>query len=230
MFVSGHLGDRVDLRYFLTGVQREASGCGSTCLRALLHVAHRPVTNAIPSSHPTPPVHALQEACWAVVSLLSCLARPTSCSCTAWPSSSSSRLGEVGGECGAAAAVRDGMRWWGVGRRPAQQSRLAHPCRGGQLVAALLRFCILRRLPGVLLIMITILTSLPRPALPFPAGLLQATGWPSVVSVMANWFGKGKRGLIMGIWNAHTSVGEAPARRCCFMLVQLSMHACTAIL
>jgi OPA family glycerol-3-phosphate transporter-like MFS transporter 1/2 len=41
-----------------------------------------------------------------------------------------------------------------------------------------------------------------------PAGLLQATGWPSVVSVMANWFGKGKRGLIMGVWNAHTSVGE----------------------
>ncbi|RMZ56132.1 hypothetical protein APUTEX25_004556 [Auxenochlorella protothecoides] len=39
-------------------------------------------------------------------------------------------------------------------------------------------------------------------------GLLQATGWPSVVSVMANWFGKGKRGLIMGLWNAHTSVGN----------------------
>lgn len=39
-------------------------------------------------------------------------------------------------------------------------------------------------------------------------GLFQATGWPSVVSVMANWFGKGKRGLIMGVWNAHTSVGN----------------------
>ena len=39
-------------------------------------------------------------------------------------------------------------------------------------------------------------------------GLLQATGWPSVVTVMANWFGKGKRGLIMGIWNAHTSIGN----------------------
>lgn len=39
-------------------------------------------------------------------------------------------------------------------------------------------------------------------------GLLQATGWPSVVSVMANWFGKGKRGLIMGVWNAHTSIGN----------------------
>jgi len=39
-------------------------------------------------------------------------------------------------------------------------------------------------------------------------GAFQATGWPSVVSVVGNWFGKGKRGLIMGIWNAHTSVGN----------------------
>ncbi|XP_072986309.1 putative glycerol-3-phosphate transporter 4 isoform X1 [Typha latifolia] len=40
------------------------------------------------------------------------------------------------------------------------------------------------------------------------AGLLQATGWPSVVAVVGNWFGGRKRGLIMGIWNAHTSVGN----------------------
>lgn len=40
------------------------------------------------------------------------------------------------------------------------------------------------------------------------SGLFQATGWPSVVSVMANWFGKSKRGLILGVWNAHTSVGN----------------------
>lgn len=39
-------------------------------------------------------------------------------------------------------------------------------------------------------------------------GFFQATGWPSVVTVMANWFGHGKRGLIMGVWNAHTSVGN----------------------
>lgn len=40
------------------------------------------------------------------------------------------------------------------------------------------------------------------------AGLFQATGWPCVVAVVGNWFGKRKRGLIMGIWNAHTSVGN----------------------
>ncbi|XP_073274415.1 putative glycerol-3-phosphate transporter 1 [Primulina huaijiensis] len=40
------------------------------------------------------------------------------------------------------------------------------------------------------------------------AGLFQSTGWPSVVAVVGNWFGKQKRGLIMGIWNAHTSLGN----------------------
>ena len=40
------------------------------------------------------------------------------------------------------------------------------------------------------------------------AGIFQSTGWPSVVSVMGNWFGKSKRGLIMGVWNAHTSIGN----------------------
>ncbi|XWS49672.1 hypothetical protein CRYUN_Cryun12cG0023200 [Craigia yunnanensis] len=40
------------------------------------------------------------------------------------------------------------------------------------------------------------------------AGLFQATGWPSVVAVIGNWFGKRKRCLIMGVWNAHTSVGN----------------------
>ncbi|OAY48144.1 putative glycerol-3-phosphate transporter 1 [Manihot esculenta] len=40
------------------------------------------------------------------------------------------------------------------------------------------------------------------------AGLFQSTGWPSVVAVVGDWFGKSKRGLIMGIWNAHTSIGN----------------------
>uniref|UniRef100_A0A1B6D3H7 Sugar phosphate exchanger 3 n=1 Tax=Clastoptera arizonana TaxID=38151 RepID=A0A1B6D3H7_9HEMI len=40
-------------------------------------------------------------------------------------------------------------------------------------------------------------------------GIVQTTGWPGVVAVMGNWFGKGKRGLIFGIWNSHTSIGNA---------------------
>ncbi|XP_054448781.1 glucose-6-phosphate exchanger SLC37A2 isoform X2 [Pteronotus mesoamericanus] len=39
-------------------------------------------------------------------------------------------------------------------------------------------------------------------------GLVQTTGWPAVVTCVGNWFGKGKRGFIMGIWNSHTSVGN----------------------
>eukprot|EP00056_Hartaetosiga_gracilis_P021083 m.22656 g.22656 ORF g.22656 m.22656 type:complete len:501 (+) comp8878_c0_seq1:56-1558(+) len=39
-------------------------------------------------------------------------------------------------------------------------------------------------------------------------GVYQSTGWPSVVSVMGKWFPRGRRGLLMGIWNAHTSVGN----------------------
>lgn len=40
------------------------------------------------------------------------------------------------------------------------------------------------------------------------AGVIQATGWPSVVACMANWFSKSRRGFIMGIWNMHTSIGN----------------------
>ena len=40
------------------------------------------------------------------------------------------------------------------------------------------------------------------------AGVVQTTGWPGVVTVVANWFGKGKKGLIFGIWNSHTSIGN----------------------
>nr|KAF6478541.1 solute carrier family 37 member 1 [Molossus molossus] len=39
-------------------------------------------------------------------------------------------------------------------------------------------------------------------------GLVQTTGWPSVVTCLSNWFGKGRRGLVMGVWNSHTSVGN----------------------
>lgn len=39
-------------------------------------------------------------------------------------------------------------------------------------------------------------------------GFVQTTGWPSVITCIGNWFGKGRRGLIMGIWNSHTSVGN----------------------
>ncbi|KAI3926360.1 hypothetical protein MKW92_049087 [Papaver armeniacum] len=40
------------------------------------------------------------------------------------------------------------------------------------------------------------------------SGLFQSIGWPCVVSVVGNWFGKSKRGLIMGIWNSQMPIGN----------------------
>ncbi|UJR25073.1 hypothetical protein I4U23_006433 [Adineta vaga] len=39
-------------------------------------------------------------------------------------------------------------------------------------------------------------------------GLAQSTGWPCVVAIMGNWFGKEGRGLIFGVWSACASVGN----------------------
>ncbi|XP_055346808.1 glucose-6-phosphate exchanger SLC37A2-like isoform X2 [Paramacrobiotus metropolitanus] len=39
-------------------------------------------------------------------------------------------------------------------------------------------------------------------------GIFQGTGWPSVVPLMGNWFGKHRLGFIFGVWNSHTSVGN----------------------
>lgn len=40
------------------------------------------------------------------------------------------------------------------------------------------------------------------------AGICQTTGWPGVVTIVGRWFGKSKRGMIFGIWNSHTSIGN----------------------
>jgi len=40
------------------------------------------------------------------------------------------------------------------------------------------------------------------------AGIFQTSGWPGVVTVVGRWCGKSKRGLIFGIWNSHTSIGN----------------------
>ncbi|CAL8068469.1 unnamed protein product [Calicophoron daubneyi] len=40
------------------------------------------------------------------------------------------------------------------------------------------------------------------------SGAFQSSGWPAAVACMGNWFGKARRGFFMGVWNAHTSVGN----------------------
>jgi len=39
-------------------------------------------------------------------------------------------------------------------------------------------------------------------------GLIQSSGWPTVVAVMGNWFGKSSRGFVLGLWSACASVGN----------------------
>ncbi|XP_063545604.1 glucose-6-phosphate exchanger SLC37A2 isoform X1 [Cydia strobilella] len=40
------------------------------------------------------------------------------------------------------------------------------------------------------------------------AGISQTTGWPGTVAIVGKWFGNSKKGLIFGIWNSHTSLGN----------------------
>ncbi|CAG4948481.1 unnamed protein product [Parnassius apollo] len=40
------------------------------------------------------------------------------------------------------------------------------------------------------------------------AGIAQTTGWPGTVATVGKWFGNSKKGLIFGIWNSHTSLGN----------------------
>ena len=39
-------------------------------------------------------------------------------------------------------------------------------------------------------------------------GFAQSTGWPTLVTIMSNWFGVESRGLVLGCWSACASVGN----------------------
>src|SRR5699024_475326 len=45
-------------------------------------------------------------------------------------------------------------------------------------------------------------------AVQIAAGVAQTSGWPAVVAVVGEWYGTTKKGLILGLWNWHTSVGN----------------------
>jgi OPA family glycerol-3-phosphate transporter-like MFS transporter 3 len=40
------------------------------------------------------------------------------------------------------------------------------------------------------------------------SGLAQSVGWPCVVAVMGNWFGRGSRGLVLGLWSSCQPTGN----------------------
>ena len=39
-------------------------------------------------------------------------------------------------------------------------------------------------------------------------GLLQATGWPSTVGIVGNWFEASSRGRVFGAWSSCTNIGD----------------------
>lgn len=39
-------------------------------------------------------------------------------------------------------------------------------------------------------------------------GTCQAPAWPSLVNIFGNWFKKGNRGLLMGIWACNSNIGN----------------------
>jgi OPA family glycerol-3-phosphate transporter-like MFS transporter 1/2 len=39
-------------------------------------------------------------------------------------------------------------------------------------------------------------------------GCCQSAGWPANVAIIGGWYGKATRGCVLGVWNAHTSVGN----------------------
>lgn len=51
-------------------------------------------------------------------------------------------------------------------------------------------------------------------------GFFQSTGWPGVMGIVGNWFGKGKRGLLMGFWAINANVGNIIALVLCNIIDQ----------
>lgn len=49
-------------------------------------------------------------------------------------------------------------------------------------------------------------------------GFIQSTGWPGIMGVMGNWFGKGNRGLLMGVWAINANVGNIIASVMCSII------------
>ncbi|CDW54192.1 sugar phosphate exchanger 3 [Trichuris trichiura] len=46
-------------------------------------------------------------------------------------------------------------------------------------------------------------------------GFIQSAGWPAEVCIMANWFGHGGRGFVLGLWAACASVGNIIGSELC---------------
>jgi OPA family glycerol-3-phosphate transporter-like MFS transporter 3 len=65
-------------------------------------------------------------------------------------------------------------------------------------------------------------------------GFIQSSGWPAVIAVMGNWFGKSSRGFIFGLWSANPSVGNIFSALLISSLLpygfELAMMACSFLM
>uniref|UniRef100_A0A5S6Q1C0 Sugar phosphate exchanger 3 n=1 Tax=Trichuris muris TaxID=70415 RepID=A0A5S6Q1C0_TRIMR len=46
-------------------------------------------------------------------------------------------------------------------------------------------------------------------------GFIQSAGWPAEVCIMANWFGRGGRGFVLGLWSSCASIGNIIGSELC---------------
>ncbi len=58
-------------------------------------------------------------------------------------------------------------------------------------------------------------------------GLTQACAWPSEVAIMANWFGRGNRGLVLGFWASCQSVGNIVGSFLVPVFIPFGYEVCT---
>lgn len=49
-------------------------------------------------------------------------------------------------------------------------------------------------------------------------GYAQSTGWPGMMATMGNWFGKGRRGLLLAFWSVNANIGNIVGSVVCSFL------------
>lgn len=55
-------------------------------------------------------------------------------------------------------------------------------------------------------------------------GFFQSTGWPGMMATMGNWFGKGKRGLLLAFWSVNANIGNIVGSVVCSNLSTWEMN------
>lgn len=55
-------------------------------------------------------------------------------------------------------------------------------------------------------------------------GFFQSTGWPGMMATMGNWFGKGRRGLLLAFWSVNANVGNIVGSIVCSNLKTWEMN------